>query len=133
MMIITFLTLISIRLLAPVSPAITIIVSEGINPFTKLIHAVGMVEGRCDTLAYNHEEGAHGFFQIRQVRINDYNRRTGSHYQLVEMYDYAKAEKVFLYYASQIGPYNHEKIAKSWNGSGPMTIDYWRKIKKYLL
>jgi hypothetical protein len=48
------------------------------------------------------------------------------------MYNYETAEKVFLYYASQIGPYDFEKIAVNWNGSGSMTVNYWRKVKEYL-
>jgi hypothetical protein len=49
-----------------------------------------------------------------------------------DMFDYKISEKIFLYYASQIGPYNFEKIAKKWNGSGSRTINYWKRIKKYL-
>ena len=28
---------------------------------------------------------------------------------------------------------SYEKVAKSWNGSGPKTIDYWKKVKSKLL
>jgi len=48
------------------------------------------------------------------------------------MYDYEIAEKVFLFYACQIGPYDIEKISKQWNGSGPMTIEYWKRVKAQL-
>jgi hypothetical protein len=109
-----------------------IIESTPIKPFTKLIQAVGMVETGFDTLAYNAVEEATGYFQIRPIRVMDYNQRTGNNYTLNDMYNYEIAEKVFLYYASIIGPGNFEKIAKSWNGSGPMTIHYWERVKKYL-
>jgi hypothetical protein len=91
-----------------------------------------MVETRFDTLAYNPVEEAAGYFQIRPIRIDDYNKRTGSDYTTKDMYDYKISEKIFLYYASRIGPYKFEKIAKNWNGSGPSTIHYWRRVKKYL-
>jgi hypothetical protein len=48
------------------------------------------------------------------------------------MFDYEKAEEVFLYYAHQIGPYNFEKIARNWNGSGARTTEYWNQVKKFL-
>lgn len=106
--------------------------SVEIKPFKPLIKAIGYVECKFDTLAYNPEEQATGYFQIRPIRIDDFNKRTGSDYKLSDMYDYDKAEIVFLYYASKIGPYDLEKIAKSWNGSGYKTIKYWNKVKQNL-
>jgi hypothetical protein len=91
-----------------------------------------MVETMGNTLAYNEFENAVGIFQIRQVRIDEYNRRTGNNYCLEDMYDPRLSEKVFLYFASLAGPYKFEKIAKAWNGSGPMTELYWKRIKEYL-
>ena len=105
---------------------------EPIQPFKPLIYAVGKVECDFDTLAYNPIEKAAGYFQIRPIRVEHYNRLTGEHLTLQDMYDYYKAEKVFLYYASKIGPYDFEKIAKRWNGSGKMTIDYWKRVQKQL-
>lgn len=117
---------------APCSESLVIIGSRPVEPFKKLIHAIGMVETRLDTLAYNVEEEATGFFQIRPVRVIDYNKRTGSNLSLKDMYNYEIAEKIFLYYASIIGPSDFEKIAKSWNGSGPLTISYWDRVKLHL-
>ncbi len=51
-----------------------------------------MVETKLDTLAYNREERAVGYFQIRPIRLRDYIERTGSKYKLKEMYDYDKAD-----------------------------------------
>ena len=130
--IVLILTLFTLTLKAPEDKAIKIVKTEAIKPFKPLIYAIGSVECSFDTLAYNAEEAAVGYFQIRPIRINDYNKRTGSNYTLNEMYDYDKAEKVFCYYADRIGPYNLEKVAKDWNGSGPKTIEYWRKIQKAL-
>jgi hypothetical protein len=106
--------------------------SQREEPFRKLISAIGRVETKFDTLAYNPDEEAVGYFQIRPIRIRDYNLRTGNSYTSSDMYNYEISEKVFLYYASLIGPGNFEKIAKNWNGSGKKTIQYWKEVKKYL-
>jgi len=120
------------KVFAPSSGSIFIVDRPPIEPFKPLIYAVGMVETNFDTLAYNPIEEAAGYFQIRPIRIKDYNNRTGSNYTTKDMFDYKTSEKIFLYYASQIGPYNFERIAKNWNGSGPRTIYYWKRVKKYL-
>ena len=117
---------------APVNNSLTIINEPGIRPYLKLMYATAMVETMGNTMAYNEFENAVGIFQIRQVRIDDYNRRTGSNFSLAEMYDPALSEKVFLYFASLYRPHELERIAKAWNGSGPMTELYWKRIKEYL-
>jgi hypothetical protein len=124
--------LLTFKLSAPDIRSLPVFEATAVEPFDRLIHAIGMVEVRGDTAAYNEIEQATGFFQIRPIRLDDYNRRTGNNYTLSEMFDYDIAKKVFLYYASQIGPYNYEKIAKNWNGSGHKTILYWNRVKKYL-
>ena len=91
-----------------------------------------MVETLGNPLAYNEEENAVGLLQIRQVRIDDYNRRTGSSLTLGQMYDIDLSVKVFMYYASLESPENLEKISTAWHGSGPMTELYWLRIKEYL-
>ena len=105
--------------------------SQPTNPYQKMIYAIGMVECSLDTLAYNPDEDAVGYFQIRPIRLQDYNKRTGSNYTLQEMYDYYKAEKVFLYYAELLK--DPDLIIRKWNGSGPMTYEYLKKVKKYML
>jgi hypothetical protein len=124
--------LIGFKAFAPSMDSFVIIDKQPINPFKKLIYAIGRVETDLDTIAFNPLEEAIGFFQIRPIRVEDYNIRTGSKLNHSEMYNYETAEKVFLYYASQIGPYDFEKIAVNWNGSGSMTVNYWRKVKEYL-
>jgi hypothetical protein len=85
-----------------------------------------------DTLAYNPLEEATGIFQIRPIRLQDYNNRTGSKYKMSDLFDYEVSEKIFLYFADQIGPYDMEQIARRWNGSGHMTTFYWNRIKEFL-
>jgi hypothetical protein len=118
--------------IAPNTDSLVIIDAQPVRPFTKLIYAVGMVEGMGDTTAYNPQEKAVGYFQIRPIRLRDYNRRTGNHYAMKDMFNYEISEKLFLYYASKTGPYNFEKIAKNWNGSGAKTAQYWKRVKQYL-
>jgi len=120
------------RAIAPNYDSIVIIESPPEEPFRKLVYAVGMVEGMGDTTAYNALEEATGYFQIRPIRLLDYNRRTGSLYTMKDMYNYEISEKIFLYFASQIGPYKFEKIARNWNGSGAKTDEYWKRVKEYL-
>jgi hypothetical protein len=124
--------LFSFRVSAPSRESLIILYSLRVEPYKQLIHAIGMIETRCDTLAYNPIEEAAGYFQIRPIRLEDYNKRTGSNYTMKDLFNYEISEKIFLYYANQIGPYDFELIARKWNGSGHMTTHYWNRIKKYL-
>lgn len=128
----TFLLLFAYKAYAPGSLAFVIVEKNPVNPYKKLINAIGMVETKHDTLAYNPIEEAVGYFQIRPIRVEDYNKRTGKAVKKMDLYNYKISEKIFLYYASQIGPYNFRQIAMDWNGSGPLTISYWNRVKKYL-
>lgn len=129
---VTLLLLLSSDLLAPVNNSLSLFFTPPVEPFKKLIHAIGMVETKHDTLAFNRTEGAVGYFQIREIRLEDYNKRTGSSYKMTDLYDYHVSEKIFLYYASKTGPYDFETIARNWNGSGPKTHYYWNRVKKHL-
>jgi hypothetical protein len=91
-----------------------------------------MIETFGDTLAFNPLEEAYGIFQIRPVRLKDYNLRTQSNYKPQDLFNFNISEKIFLYYAGQMGPYNLEKIARRWNGSGEQTDYYWERVKEIL-
>src|SRR5664280_1415506 len=77
---VAFLLVLTFKVFAPASESLALIRTTPIEPFTSLIHAIGMVETQYDTLAFNPLEGAVGYFQIRPIRLNDYNFRTGSTY-----------------------------------------------------
>jgi hypothetical protein len=109
-----------------------ILVSDRINVYDKLINAVVLVESFGDTMACNILEQATGAFQIRPIRLLDYNQRTGSSYKIEDCYNYDISKKIFLFYAMQIGFPRYETIARKWNGSGETTIEYWEKVKTYL-
>jgi hypothetical protein len=118
--------------IAPDTNHLNLELPSPINPFEPLMYAIGMVETMCNTRAYNEFENAVGIFQIRQVKVDEYNRQTNGNYNLSDMFDYEISRKVFLHFASKVGPYNFEKIAKAWNGSGPMTEFYWARIRSHL-
>ena len=120
------------RASSPVVNAFFIYAPPPVEPYKQLIFAIGFVETMNNNLAYNPIEQATGIFQIRPIRLEDYNIRTGKNYKMKDLYDYEISEKIFLYFADQIGPYDLEQIARKWNGSGNMTTFYWNRIKEYL-
>jgi hypothetical protein len=122
----------SLKVSAPCWNSITIYESPPVEPYKKIEFAIAMVETRGDTLAYNPFEDAVGIFQIRPIRLIDYNNRTGNNYSSNDLFNFEISEKIFLYYADHNGPYNMEHIARRWNGSGLLTEFYWDRIKEYL-
>ena len=130
--IVTIMLLFTIRAMAPTAKSLTIPISCPIEPYKELIHAIGMVETKWDSLAYNPVEQAVGVFQIRPIRLKDYNKRTGNNYKMKDLYSTTISRKIFLYYASQYGPGDLERIARNWNGSGIRTYYYWAQVKKQL-
>jgi hypothetical protein len=122
----------TMRVVAPSVTEACILAPEPDNPYEKLIRAVIQVESKGDTLAFNMIEEANGAFQIRPIRIRDYNQRTGNNYKLENCSNYELSKRIFLYYANRIGFRNYESIARNWNGSGKTTSDYWEKVKKFL-
>lgn len=120
------------RASSPSREAFVIFDSPPVEAYKNLIFAIGLVETMNDTLAYNPVEQATGIFQIRPIRLEDYNRRTGKNYKMKDLFNYKISEQIFLYYSDQIGPYDLEQIARRWNGSGHMTTYYWNRIKQYI-
>ena len=107
-------------------------ISEAVNPFESIIRAIVTVESGNDNLAHNISEDSRGAFQIRKIRIDDFNNRTGKNYTHDQCYDYEISKEIFLWYACQIGPGNIELICRKWNGKISLTDDYWRKVQKHL-
>ena len=122
----------SLELSAPSEKFLTVLKNSPIQPYKQLSFAIGMVETKGDTLAYNPLEEATGIYQIRPIRLIDYNKRTGNSYTRNDLFNYEISEKIFLYFADQVGPYNFEQIARKWNGSGHLTTNYWYRIRQYL-
>ena len=120
------------KAVAPDLRIIYIIREKPVEVYSKLINAVVKVESSGDTLAFNVLEEAYGAFQIRPIRLLDYNSRTGKRYLMKDCFSFNVSKEIFLYYASKIGYPDFESIARQWNGSGLMTQEYWQKVKVYL-
>ena len=114
---------------APEWKSLYIMRAEPIQKYEPLVRAVYWVESKHGKYLWNPKELAVGPFQIRPCRVDDYNRRTGSHYKHEDFYDYELSRKMFLYFAQNK---SFEQAAKDWNGSGPMTIEYWKQVKAVL-
>jgi len=134
-MIVTLLaTIISATLFAPAGNSETDV--EAINwlldptrPYEPLWKAVCEVESSNNVFAVNEDEQAYGISQIRQIRLDDYNNRTGKNITLTDCFDYNVSREVFMYYALMYDTSEFETIARRWNGSGQMTVVYWGKVK----
>ena len=106
-----------------------------ISNYSTLIDAIFQHESGRNTEAYNAKENAVGGLQIRQCRLDHYNKLTGNNYTLNDMYNFEKAREVFIYFTNhdnsgkRIRNKSYEQAAKNWNGSGPMTELYWSSIK----
>jgi hypothetical protein len=127
------LSIAAVNLLAPGLSELPIGAGIPVNPYEKLWAATIIVElqGKADT-TINRNEWAYGPGQIRKVRLDDFNQRTGCHYTLEDCLQRDVARKIYMYYASKYGPMDLETIAKAWNGSGPMTEEYWGRIEKVI-
>jgi hypothetical protein len=126
---IILLSAICVKLLAPCEKVLYIEQKESINYYDPLIRALTWVESKHGKYIWNAEEQAVGHFQIRPIRVSDYNKRTNSNYKLEDFYDYELSRKMFLYYASGK---SYEKAARNWNGKWSLTKEYWKKIQKIL-
>jgi hypothetical protein len=124
--------LITFRVSAPEAKVLTVFVSKPVYPYDRLVNAIIHVESKGDSLAYNLIEQAIGAFQIRPIRLRDYNNRTGNRYTHKDCFNLKVSKEIFLYYADIIGYPNYELIAREWNGSGRTTLDYWKKVRFHL-
>jgi hypothetical protein len=127
-----FMFLMTLRVSAPDMNVIFLLNSPPVDAYGRLINAVVQVESSGNTLAYNILEEATGAFQIRPIRIRDFNQRTGENIRIEECYNYEVSKAIFLYYAKLPEYIDYELIAKNWNGSGTATQVYWEKVRSKL-
>ena len=120
----------TIQAFSPNLKELYILVDEPINPYEAIINAVVAVESGGDTFAYNSKEGATGAFQIRQIRLDEYNKLSGENLKLIDCYDYEISKRIFLYYSCKFRPDDYRSIAVDWNKS--KTDKYWNKVKQRL-
>lgn len=116
----------------PYTGAAVIIQEQAINNYDAIWEAVCQVESGGNPYAVNYEKGGYsvGLAQIRQVRIDHYNRLTGANYTLDDCFSLEVSKEVFMYFAHRIG--NEDRLIRAWNGSGPQTIEYLKKVKSCL-
>jgi hypothetical protein len=104
------------------------------NVYDQLLSAVAWVESRNNDQACNVKEMAIGRLQIRESRIQEYNRLAGKNYQHADCYRYEVSREVFLYYCRGR---DFETVARAWNG-GELGKDklstekYWELVKSKL-
>jgi hypothetical protein len=115
-----------------------ILESNGIHSYDPLINAIFIHESGGDQFAINELEMAVGPGQVRQCRVDHYNKLMGTSYTLSDFFSFDLTKEMFLYFTCHNGngnpipPKTYEKASKDWNGSGPMTITYWNNIKALL-
>jgi hypothetical protein len=118
-------------LYAPAEKMIYITMDEGINPFAPLWEAVKFVETGVNPDTINIVEQAYGPGQIRQVKLDDFNEAQGKEtYTLTDCMNETVAREIFMWHCSAYS--DLETAARRWNGSGPMTEEYWRKVERQL-
>ena len=120
---------------APIWCSLVVIAPVPIQPYEDIWKAVCKVETNHDQFAVGDlhlKDKSYGIAQIRQIRLDSYNRQTGSTLKIADVYDPLISKKVFMYYADKIGPYEKDKIIRSWNGSGKQTYVYLKKVNKVL-
>jgi hypothetical protein len=130
-LIILFLLLCRV-LMAPESRAFFIEQGKKIDPYKRILNAISFVESRRNDNAINWSELSFGRYQIREIRLQDYFERTGIRFNLVDMLDSVKSERVIRYYSNIFGIYRTDEFIKSWNGSGPKTVKYLALVKSHL-
>lgn len=130
----TILLLLSLSLSAPPGVNIPVIIKETpLNNYEAIWDAVCMVEsnGNPDAFCIDiNGQPSVGIAQIQPSRIKHYNRLTGKNYKLYDCFSREVSKEVFMHFAKVHK--NEEKVIRSWNGSGPMTIVYFNKVKRYL-
>jgi len=137
MITIILILMLSIPVFAPAERCIYIERPEEIQPYEKIWNATCEVESGFDAMAIGDkhlEEHSYGIVQIRKARLSDYYNKTGVMYSERDMFDPAKAKRVFLWYCSGT---DMEVIARTWNGgekgmSKKSTVKYWKLIKAKL-
>lgn len=120
----------NIMLFAPAPYEVRLFVSEPIQPYERLWEAVCFVESSFNPLAVNESEQAYGISQIRQIKLDWYEKQTGIRYTLQDCFDKDISKSIFIYHMEQFS--DPVLAVKRWNGSGRLTEIYYSKIQNYL-
>jgi hypothetical protein len=120
----------NIELFAPVPDEIRLFVFKPIQPYERLWEAVCFVESSFNPLAVNESEQAYGVAQIRQIKLDWYEKQTGVRYTLQDCFDKDISKTIFLYHMDCYD--DPERGVRAWNGRYELTHGYWNKIQNYL-
>lgn len=144
-LLLTLILYISVICSASAPPSNTLFIAAGTpiiyydaGYYTRLIDALYQLEAGRNPFAFNVKEEAYGPLQIRPNRLAHYNKLTGDNYVMEDCFNFEISKKIFLYFTTHDGngrsiPHKSwEQAAKNWNGSGPMTIAYWEKVKNLI-
>jgi len=134
---ILIMSLFTASLSAPPSSVVSIPIAEAVRPYDALWRATCRVESKCNPLAIGDkhlERHSYGIVQIRKVRLDDYFKRTGIRYGVLDMFDVEKSKEVFMYYCAGT---DLEYISRAWNGGyggteKQATLEYWKLIQTKL-
>lgn len=107
-------------------------VKEPVKPFEIVFEAVCQIESNGNPLAYNSDEGAVGIVQIRKIKLDDYNRLTGSNIKHDDCFSVEISKEIFLWHMAQYGVYRIDEAIRRWNGDGEMSYQYLQKVKNQL-
>jgi hypothetical protein len=123
--------LLSLNVFAPDYKAVIIPVPMAINPWLDLWEATCIVESESNPFMINILEGAYGIVQIRQCKLDDYNKSTSKNYSVSTLMSESVSREIFLRHCCECN--SMEEAARTWNGgprgmAKPQTIAYWKKI-----
>ena len=127
--------LITSRIFAPADNTVIIPVPEEINRWLDLWRATCIIESENNPLMINVREGAYGIVQIRQCKLDDFNKATSGNYVLSAVVNEAVSREIFLHHCCSCK--SNEEAARTWNGGPrgmekPQTKIYWDKVRMVL-
>ena len=130
-----FLALLFLRVSAPPTGIINVFYEAGINPYEEIWRVFCEVESKNDPFAVGDthlDNYSFGIVQIRQIRLDDYCKRTGKSYSLQDCFNVKISKEIWYYYSTKFHPCAIESIARDWNGYGDSSIEYAERIKSKL-
>lgn len=119
---------ITLKASAPSHHELIIFQYPAISYLDLVIEAMGMVESNNNDFAVNEREQAYGRYQIREIKLKWYAKRTGIHYTLQDCFDYNISKSILLYHLEQYE--DIDEAVMRWNGAGAMTKEYLKRVKE---
>lgn len=111
--------------------------------WSKVIHAISMVESKGNPKAYNPNGNCAGILQIVPILVQECNQilrrnKSAKRYTTSDRYDVEKSKEMFILLQEHFNPeHDVEKAIKCWNCGfytknwKNRSIGYYRKVMKY--